>query len=196
VPPQKILELERQVSDTTAKLEEAIKQNAGLKSRGQERASKIKELSDRLQSVQDELIETKRSHQIEQADQSIEKAALQSQLKALQSNAEYRVEYERAKARLEILEAENTELKKPRPTGNAALDRVLDAMARMEGDIQQRQMALNRMAVQLEDKFEEEKRDIENRHKREIEEKNHQLRRLKVEFEQILADLEKTRKNK
>ena len=99
-------------------------------------------------------------------------------------------------ARIERLEAENTELKKPKPTGSAALDRVLDAISRMEGDIIQRQMTLSRMAAQMEDKFEAEKRYLENKHKREIEEKNGQLRRLKGEFEAILADLEKSKKRR
>ena len=57
-------------------------------------------------------------------------------------------------------------------------------------------MTLSRMAAQLEDKFADEKREIENKHKREIEEKNSQLRRLKGEFESILADLEKSKKRR
>jgi hypothetical protein len=106
------------------------------------------------------------------------------------------VEYEKTKAQIAVLEAENTELKKPRPTGSEALDRVLDAMSRMEGEIQQRKMELTRMALKLEDKFEEEKRLVENKHKREVEEKNGQIRRMKAEFEAILADLEKSKKRR
>jgi DNA repair exonuclease SbcCD ATPase subunit len=193
---QKIAELEKDLNDARAQLDDSQKQETAAKKRAAERGAKVRELTEDLQRTQKELEEVKRTHQIEQADQTIEKAGMQAQLKALQSNAEYRVEYEKVKARVEILEAENAELRKPRPTGNAQLDRVLDAMSRMEGDIQQRHSALNRMALQLEDKFEEEKRDLENKHRRDVEEKNHQIRKLKAEFEQILADLEKTRRGK
>jgi DNA repair exonuclease SbcCD ATPase subunit len=190
----KIRELESKMSDLEQKYEEAQRSNTSLKARAKERSQKMKELKDQVISLQEELLDVRRKHQVEIADQAAEKANMQSQLKALQANAEYRVEYEKARARVEVLEAENTELKKPRPTGDAALDRVLDAMARLEGDFQQRQSELSRFAMHIEDKFEEEKREMEGRHRREIDEKNHQLRRLKAEFEAILADLEHKKK--
>jgi chromosome segregation ATPase len=193
---QKVKELEEKVAQLQKQVEDIQKENHTVKERAKERLSRIKELTSQLQQAQDELLETKRQFQMEAADQSIQKAAMEAQIKALESNAEYRVEYEKVRARVEILEAENSELRKPRPTGSDALDRVLDAMSRMEGDIQQRKMDLTRMALKLEDKFEEEKRTMENKHKKEIEERSGQIRRMKAEFEQILSDLEKSKKRR
>ena len=194
--PPKVKDLEDKVHDLQTRLNESNKEIANLKTRAKERTAKIRELTEQLQQAQDEANEAKRKHQAEATSKSVEKAGLEAQLEALKADANYRLEYERAMARIERLEAENTELKKPKPTGSAALDRVLDAISRMEGDIIQRQMTLSRMAAQMEDKFEAEKRDLENKHKREIEEKNGQLRRLKGEFEAILADLEKSKKRR
>lgn len=194
--PPKVKDLEDKVHDLQSRLNESNKEIANLKARAKERTAKIRELTEQLQQAQDEANEAKRKHQAEATSKSVEKAGLQAQLEALKADANYRLEYEKAMARIERLEAENTELKKPKPTGSAALDRVLDAISRMEGDIIQRQMTLSRMAAQMEDKFESEKRDLENKHKREIEEKNGQLRRLKGEFEAILADLEKSKKRR
>jgi DNA repair exonuclease SbcCD ATPase subunit len=190
----RVRELASKASDLEQKYEEAQRSNASLKARAKERSQKMKELNDQVTALQEELLDTKKRHQVDAADQAVEKANILAQLKALQTNAEYRVEYEKARARVGVLEAENAELKKPRPTGDAALDRVLDAMARLEGDFQQRQSELSRFAMHIEDKFEEEKREMEGRHRSEIDEKNHQLRRLKAEFETILADLEQKKK--
>jgi hypothetical protein len=193
---QRVKELEEKVAELEQRCEESQRVSAGLKARAKERAGKVKEMTDELQAARDEVAEVKRKHQIELAEQTIEKATIEAQLKALQTNADYKIEYEKIRAKAVVLEAENTELKRPRPTGAAALDRVLDELAKMEGGLQQRQSDLSRMVVQLEDKFEAEKREIEVNHRREIDEKNHQLRRLKVEFESILADLEQTKKKR
>ena len=194
--PPKVKDLETKVTELQSRLNEANKEIANLKSRAKERTEKIRQLTEQLQQAQEDANEAKRKHQVEAANKSVERAGLEAQLEQLKEDAKYRIEYERARAKLERLEAEVTELRKPRPTGAAALDRVLDAISRMEGDIIQRQMTLSRMAAQLEDKFADEKREIENKHKREIEEKNSQLRRLKGEFESILADLEKSKKRR
>jgi hypothetical protein len=191
---QRIRELEEKVSQLEQRNEECQRTNANMKTRAKDRSAKLREIAGELQTARDETLEIKRKHQIELADQTVEKANMEAQIKALQTNAEYRVEYEKVRARMEILEAENAELKRPRPTGNNALDRVLDALARMEGDLQQRQSALSRMVVEIEDKFEAEKRELEGIHRREIDEKNYQLRRLKAEFEAILAELEQKKK--
>ncbi|OHT12794.1 hypothetical protein TRFO_17258 [Tritrichomonas foetus] len=192
----KIKELEQQVSDYQQRCEEMQREIANLKGRQKDKNIKFKDLQAQISKAQADLMEEQKRHQIDINDFTVEKASMQAQIKSLQTNADYRTDFEKYRARVQILEAENTELKKPRPTGAAALDSVLDAIARMEGDIQQRQMDLNRMALKLEDKFEEERRLLENNHKKEIEEKNQQLRRLKREFEAILADLEKSKKKR
>ena len=192
----KVKELEAQVAEYQQKNDELQREIANIKGRSKDRTTKVKDLQNQINKLQQDLLEEQRKHQIDVNNYTVEKASYETQIKALQTNTDFRSEMEKYKARVQILEAENTELKKPRPTGNAALDKVLDTMARMEGDIKQRQMDLNRMALKLEDKFEEERRLLENSHKKEIDEKNQQLRRLKREFEAILADLEKRKSAK
>ena len=192
----KIKELEQQVAEYQRKCEDMEREISSVKGRSKDRNGRIKELQTQATKAQEDLMEEQKRHQIDINEFTIQKAQMEAQLKALQTNADYRSECETFRARVQILEAENAELKKPRPTGNAALDKVLDAIARMEGDIQQRQMDLNRMALKLEDKFEEERRQLENNHKREMEEKCQQIKRYKHQFEAILADLDKSKRKK
>lgn len=190
----KVKELEQQVTELQQKIDEYQNEISNLKSKAKERTTKTKELQSQLTKAQEDLMEVQRKHQLDINEFDFSKKQMESQLKALQTNNDFRADCEKFKARVQILEAENAELKKPRPTGVAALDMVLDAMARMEGDIQQRQLDLNRMSLKLEDKFEEERRQMENRHRQEMEEKCQQIRRYKYQFESILADLEKAKK--
>lgn len=192
----KIKELEQQATEYQRKCEELERELSSVKGRSKDRNGRIKELQTQATKAQEDLMEEQKRHQIDINEFTVQKAQMEAQLKALQTNADYRSDCEKFRARVQILEAENEELKKPRPTGNAALDSVLDAIARMEGDIQQRQMDLNRMALKLEDKFEEERRQMENNHKREMDEKAQQIRRYKHQFEAILADLDKSKKRK
>lgn len=194
IVPPKTKELEAQVADLNKKVEDIQKEKQAMANRNKERNNKIKELQGQLQQLQDELIENKRKNSFDLAELQSERNQLQSQLKTLQTNISFQAEAEKLKTRLEIVEAENAELKKPRPTGDAALDRVIDRINKMDGQIQDRYAYLCRWATKLEDQFEEEKRELEIKHRKENEEKDQIVRRLKQQCEELIAEIEKPKK--
>lgn len=190
---QKVKELEVGLADAEQRCGTAQQEVVKWKGLAKERLGKVNELTQQLQASRDEMDMEKRRRDNEAVERAAEKESTMAKLKELTEDGNFRVECGKLKTRVAVLEAENEELRKPRPTGVAALDRVLDALSRMEGDIQQRKSDLGRKAMELEDRFEKERREIEHKHRVDIESRNDELRRLKENYERIFADLEKSK---
>ena len=190
-PPQvqrqspKIRELEEQVENLKKANETLQTQLKTSQNRYTKTNTKLTQIQAQIQQLQDESIDQKRKHQLEIADLTIQKSELESQVKVLKANADYRNEYEKLKIQVGVLTAENEELKKPKSTGNSAVDRLLSEFKQMMINFEQRKIDLDRYASQLEHHFEEQKMAIEEKHQREMDEKSKQIKEMKYELEEI-----------
>lgn len=182
-------ELESKIEELTKKLDEANKENTTLKNRNKEKIGKQKEMQSQLDEANTKLLESQKQHQIEVGELQVKVKTMEAELKILQGNADYRAECEELKVKVASLEAQNQELLRPKSTGDPKSDRVLDAIMRMESDIRQRQLALTRLTNDIEEQWETEKRTIEKIHKRELEEKNVEIQKVKEEIADIQAQL-------
>jgi len=189
-PSNKQRELEKQVNDLQTQCDEQTKELQQLRNKIKERNNKNKELLNSLQQHQDEIIEIKRKNQIESSEKSIKMAEMESKLKILEKNNDYRSECETLKVRVASLEAENTELKKPKTSGNALVDRVIESIDNIESDIRKRQTTLSKWADELEEKWQDQMRAMEKVHKKEIEEKNEHIVHFREEFSKLSAELQ------
>ena len=192
----KVKELERQVEELNKKVEEQSKEITQLKNRNKERLNKNKELQQMVDEANQKMLDANRDHQVQMSEYQIKQQSMEAELKVLQSNANYRTECEELKVKLAALEAQNAELMKPKTTGDPKSDRVLDAITRMENDIRQRQLSLDRVINDLQEQWETEKRTMQKKYQNQIDEKNEQLLKAKEDIEEIYAQLDFGAKSK
>ena len=186
----KVKELERQIEELNKKIEDQTKEITQLKNRNKERLNKNKELQQIVDEANQKMLDANRDHQVQLSEYQIKQQSMEAELKVLQSNANYRTECEELKVKLAALEAQNAELMKPKTTGDPKSDRVLDAITRMENDIRQRQLSLDRVINDLQEQWETEKRTMQKKYQNQIDEKNEQLLKAKEDIEEIYAQLD------
>ena len=192
----KVKELERQIEELNKKIEDQTKEMNQLRNRNKERLNKNKELQQLVDESNQKMLDANRDHQVQISEYQIKQQSMEAELKVLQTNANYRTECEELKVKIAALEAQNAELMKPKTTGDPKSDRVLDAITRMENDIRQRQLSLDRVIGDLQEQWETEKRTMQKKFQNQIDEKNEQLLKAKEDIEEIYAQLDFGSKSK
>ena len=193
---QKVRDLEKQIEDLNKKIDDQTKEISQLKNRGKERIAKNKELQQQVDESTQKLLDSNRDHQIQISEYQIKQQTMEAELKMLKSNANYRTECEELKVKVAALEAQNAELMKPKTTGDPKSDRVLDAITRLENNIRQRQLDLDRVEGDLKEQWETEKRALQKMYQSKIDEKNEQLLKAKEDIAEIYAQLDFGNKGK